>query len=131
MRPGVTILKTDPTANAWIFKTAGEGSVMKSHFIKVIGEILRSTSFSKLYHVHWYLPKRSFSRSFNILTEVIGLQSTDCKATKYGILTKCLKIAPKILEKRYIMQFPFRWKSTSTNLISSVSMSAALSFACF
>ena len=39
MRSGVNILKTDPTPIARNFEIVGRGTVVESHFSKVMGEI--------------------------------------------------------------------------------------------
>lgn len=39
MRSGVNILKTDSTPIVWNFEIVGRGTVVESHFSKVMGEI--------------------------------------------------------------------------------------------
>ena len=83
-----------PVSVSKIFKIAGRTSVLEISFIKVTGEI---STFRKLHHVHWYLPKSSSSRNY-LLTGVAGLQFPDRKATKNELLTKFLKDLLKISE---------------------------------
>ena len=59
----MAILKTDSTATILTFKITGTGPVVESYFSKIIGKI------------------SAFCDSAEILSQVISLQSTDCKAT--------------------------------------------------